>query len=130
MAKHTSQSTAALPPFAAPDLERISRLNADGLETLMHSGNALMKAVGELNTELLGFTKQRFDAGLAVSQSLAKCKTMQAAMEVQMDFARSEAQIYLDEARKLMELTAQAAMTGLKPIQEAANGHGRANGKR
>ncbi len=130
MAKQPSQSTAALPPFMAPDLEQISRLNAGGFETLMHSGNALMKAVGEFNTELLGFTKQRLDAGLAVSQSLAKCKTMQAAMELQMDFARTEAQIYLDEARKLMELTAQAAMTGLKPLQQAANGHGRGNGKR
>jgi len=130
MAKHTSQSTAALPAFMAPDLEQISRLNAGGIETLMHSGNALMKAVGELNNELLGFTKQRFDAGLAVSQSLAKCKTVQAAMEVQMDFARTEAQIYLDEARKIMELTTQAAMNGLKPLQEVANGHGRANGKR
>jgi hypothetical protein len=128
MAKHTSQSTAALPPFAAPDLSRLSQLNADGLETLMNSGNALMKAVGELNTEILGFTKQRLDAGLAVSQSLAKCKSMQAAMEVQMDFARSETQIYLDEARKLMELTAQAAMNGLKPLQDAPPG--RSNGKR
>jgi hypothetical protein len=128
MAKHTSQSSAAVPPFMAPDLEKFSRINAEGMETLMHSGNALMKAVGELNTEILGFTKQRLDAGLAVSQSLAKCKTMQAAMEVQMDFARSETQVYLDEARKLMELTTQAAMNGLKPLQDMPNG--RSNGRR
>ena len=134
MAKQTSQPIPGLPPFAAPDLDKISRLNAEGMETLMHSGNALMKAVGDLNTELLGFTKQRFDAGVAVGQSLAKCKSVQAAVELQMDFARTEAQIYLDEARKIMELTTQAAMTGLKPLQGALNGgsghHGKSNGKR
>jgi hypothetical protein len=101
----------------------------------MQSGNALMKAVGELNAEILGFTKQRLDAGIAVSQSLAQCKSVQAAMEVQMDFARNEAQVYLDEARKIMELASNAAVEGFKPIQElaknGANGqHGRGNGKR
>ncbi len=137
MAKQTSQPSSGFPPFQVPEFGQLPGFNAGGLESLMQSGNALIKAVGELNAEILGFTKQRLDAGIAVSQSLAQCKSVQAAMEVQMDFARNEAQVYLDEARKLMELASNAAVEGFKPIQElrknGANGqqsHTRGNGKR
>jgi hypothetical protein len=139
MPKH-SQSAAEQMPFAVPDFDRLSRMYSGGAETLLQSGNAVMKAVGELNAEILGFTRQRLDAGIAVSQSLAKCKSMQSAFEIQMDFARTEAQIYLDEARKLMEIAAQAATEGVKPLHEhvqksnghgdgAGDGHGRAHAK-
>jgi hypothetical protein len=136
MAKHTSQPAGGFPAFQMPDFGQFANMGAPGLDSFMQSSNALMKAVGELNAEILGFTKQRLDAGIAVSQSLAQCKSVQAAMEVQMDFARTEAQIYLDEARKIMELASNAAVEGFKPIQEAAqkngaNGHhARGNGKR
>jgi hypothetical protein len=124
MAKH-SQTAAEQAPFATPDFEQFSRLYTGGAETLLQSGNALMKAAGSLNAEILDFTKQRLDAGIAIGQSLAKCKSMQSVLEIQMDFARSEAQIYLDEARKIMEMAAQAASEGIKPLREhAGNGDG------
>ena len=124
MAKH-SQTAAEQTPFAVPDMEQLSRMYTGGAESLLHSSNALMKAAGSLNAEILDFTKQRLDAGIAIGQSLAKCKSVQSALEIQMDFARSEAQIYLDEARKIMEMAAQAANEGIKPLRErAANGHG------
>lgn len=91
---------------------------ADGPNSLAEISNALMRAVGELNSEILGFTKQRIDAGVAVSHSLAQCKSVQAAIEVQMNFARAEAQVYLNEARKIMELASNAAIGGFKPSHE------------
>jgi hypothetical protein len=134
MAKQQNNPFAsAFPAFQMPDLQKFASLNSGGLETFMQTSNAMMKAVGELNAEILGFTKQRLDAGIAVSQSLAKCTTMQAAMDVQMDFARNETQVYLNEAKKIMELATAAADEGLKPLKQATNGHNghaRANGKR
>ncbi len=124
MPKH-SQIAAEQIPFAVPDIEQLSRMYTGGAESLLQSGNALMKAVGDLNAEIFDFTKQRLDAGIAIGQSLAKCKSVQSVFDIQMDFARSEAQIYLDEARKIMELAAQAANEGIKPLREqTANGHG------
>ncbi|MCC7045727.1 MAG: phasin family protein [Alphaproteobacteria bacterium] len=136
MAKQSNQFAGTFPGFQMPDFSQFASMGAPGLDSFMQSGNAMMKAVSELNAEILGFTKQRLDAGIAVSQTLAQCKSMQAAVEVQMDFARTEAQIYLDEARKIMELASHAATEGLKPMQEmqknGVNGHAhaRANGKR
>ncbi|MGQ0675841.1 MAG: phasin family protein [Rhodospirillales bacterium] len=125
-----SQTAAEQLAFAVPDFEHLSRMYSGGAESLLQSGNALMKAASELNAEILGFTKQRLDAGLAVGQSLAKCKTMQSALEIQMDYARTEAQIYLDEARKLVEMATQAANDGIKPLREhAINGDGQSNGQ-
>ncbi|MCC6470476.1 MAG: phasin family protein [Alphaproteobacteria bacterium] len=137
MAKQSNQFAGAFPAFQMPDFSQFTNMGTPGLDSFMQSSNAMMKAVGELNAEILGFTKQRLDAGIAVSQTLAQCKSMQAAVEVQMDFARTEAQVYLDEARKIMELASHAATEGLKPMQEmhknGTNGHAphaRANGKR
>lgn len=128
MAKH-SQTAAEQAPFAVADFEQLSRMYTGGAESLLHSSNALMKAAGSLNAEILDFTKQRLDAGIAIGQSLAKCKSVQSVLEIQMDFARSEAQIYLDEARKIMEMAAQAANEGIKPLREhTTNGNGHANG--
>lgn len=130
MAKQTNPFASAfpgfqLPNFAVPDFQKFAALNGSGFESLMQSSNAVMKAMGELNAEILGFTKQRLDAGLAASQSLAKCTTVQAAMDVQMDFARSETEVYLNEAKKIMELASNAASEGMKPLKQAAaaNGH-------
>lgn len=124
MAKH-SQTAAEQFPFAVPDIEQLSRMYTGGAESLLQSSNVLLKAAGDLNAEILDFTKQRLDAGLAIGQSLAKCKSVQSALEIQMDFARSEAQIYLDQARKIMEMATQAASEGIKPLREqATNGHG------
>ena len=128
MAKQTNPFASAfpgfqMPNFEMPDLQKLAAMNGSGFESFMQSSNAMMKAVGELNAEILGFTKQRLDAGIAVSQSLAKCTTMQAAMDVQMDFARNETQVYLNEAKKIMELASVAANEGLKPLKQAANGH-------
>ncbi len=129
MAKQHSQTAAEQTPFAVPDMQQLSRMYTGGAESLLHSSNALMKAAGSLNAEILDFTKQRLDAGIAIGQSLAKCKSVQSALEIQMDFARSEAQIYLDEARKIMEMATQAANEGIKPLREhATNGNGHANG--
>ena len=125
-----SQSASERHGFPMPDMEQFSRLYAGGTESWLQSGNAVMKAIGELNAEILGFTRQRLDAGVAVGQSLAKCKTVQSAFEIQMDFARSEAQIYLDEARKILEMATQAASDGIKPLSEHAKngGNGQADG--
>lgn len=131
MAKPTHSATPNFSPFQVPGFEQFAKLNSGGFENLFSTGNALMKAVGELNAEILGFTKQRLDAGIAVSQSLAQCKSVQAAMEVQMDFARSESEVYLNEARKIMDMATHVATEGLKPITaNGSNGHARANGKR
>jgi len=119
MAKHSDQTAPGFPSFQMPDLSAFSNLNTGGMESIMQSGNAMMKAMSELNAEILGFTKQRMEAGMAVGQSLAQCRSMQAAVELQMDFARAETQVYLDEARKIMELATSAAVEGFKPIQEA-----------
>ncbi len=126
-----------MPNFQMPDMQKFASLNGGGFESFMQTSNAMMKAVGELNAEILGFTKDRLDAGIAASQSLAKCTTVQAAMDVQMDFARSETEVYLNEAKKIMALASNAANVGMKPLKEAAanghNGHGThhaRNGKR
>ncbi len=126
MSKHT-QSAAAQPGFSMPDIEQLSRLYTGGTESWLQSGNAMMKAMSELNAEILGFTRQRLDAGVAVSQSLAKCKSVQSAFEIQLDFARTEAQIYLDQARKMLDMATQAASEGIKPLREhGINGNGEA----
>jgi len=134
MAKHTNQSATGFPSFQMPDLSALSSMSSGGMESFMQTGNALMKAMGELNAEILGFTKQRLEAGLAIGQSLAQCRSMQAAVEIQMDFARNETQVYLDEARKIMELASHAAVEGMKPMQEAhkngSNGAARAHAKK
>jgi len=137
MAKQTNPFASAFPGFQMPDFgqmpdfQKLASINGGGFESFMESGNAMMKAVAELNAEILGFTKQRLDAGIAASQSLAKCTTVQAAMDVQMDFARSETEVYLNEAKKIMELASNAANEGMKPLKQAAaatNGHGAHNG--
>ncbi|MBL8705052.1 MAG: phasin family protein [Rhodospirillales bacterium] len=121
-----------MPNFQMPDFQKFAAMNGGGFESFMQSSNAMMKAVGELNAEILGFTKERLDAGIAASQSLAKCTTVQAALDVQMDFARSETEVYLNEAKKIMELASNAANEGMKPLKQAAaaatNGHNGHNG--
>jgi len=128
MAKQSNPFASAFPNFPMPDFQQFAGLNTGGLETLMQTGNAMMKAVNEMNAEILDFTKQRLDAGIEVSKSLAKCTSVQAAMDVQMDFARNETQVYLNEARKIMELATNAANEGIKPLKAATNGHNGARG--
>ena len=119
MAKQDNQPGGGDFAFQIPDFERFLSGSGPMFNSFAQSGNAVLKSIGELNTQALDFAKQRLDAGVAVSRSLVQCKSMQAAIEMQMDFARSEMQAYLDEARKILELAGHAAAQGFNTLQGA-----------
>jgi hypothetical protein len=122
MAKHDSEPSGPATAFPMPDFGKLMTGGAPMLDSFAQSGNAVLKSVGELNAQVFEFAKQRLEAGVAAGQSLAQCKSMQAAIEMQMEFARSEMQAYLDEARKLLELAGQAAAQGFNTLQGAQKG--------
>ncbi len=108
------QLTAALDPREA----------LSGLEPLIQAGNKWLEHVMAMSSELLEFSRARIDRGLEASKASARSTSIDQAVDVQTDFARSMVQDYLAEAGKLADLGSRAMLETLAAWQPASRGEG------
>lgn len=93
-----------------------------GLEPMLHAGNKWFEGWMAMSTEMLEFGRARLDRSLEASKAIARSGSIDQAMEMQMDYARSMVRDYVAEAGKLADLGARALLDGLTMWQPAQRG--------
>ncbi|MDJ0948711.1 MAG: phasin family protein [Alphaproteobacteria bacterium] len=110
-------------------VEDLVNANTATMEAFVRAGEAVLKGMVSLNEEVMSFADKRMRAQIDTSQSLAKCSTFAEAMELQSEFARSATEDYLEEANKLLSLSAEVTKEGMVPweahAKEAASRFGK-----
>jgi hypothetical protein len=87
---------------------------------LIASGQAMFSGGQAMHGALLAFLQSRAKESLSAGQRLAECGSPQAALEIQLDFARESLQAYADQLARLSELAAETLNASVRPL------HGRA----
>jgi hypothetical protein len=103
------QMTAALDPREA----------LNGLEPLFQVGNKWLEHVMAMSSELLEFSRARIDRNIEASKAIARSTSIDQAVDLQTDFARSMVQDYLAEAGKLADFGSRAMLDSLSAWQPA-----------
>ena len=79
------------------------------------------RAVATVTEEMSQFLQTRVQEGLGMWSKLATCKDMGQVLECQYEFAQKAATDYLDEARKLSQLTMTLASDNLAALKVSSS---------
>ncbi len=90
-----------------------------GIEPIFQASNKWLENWMAVGSEILEFSRSRLDRNLEVSKAIARSGSLDEAMELQADYARSTVREYFTEAGKLADLSTRAMFDSLSAFQPA-----------
>jgi len=99
----------------------LTELNAEGkknLEAVVASATAAQKGVEALSAQTVAYGKKSWEDGVAAAQSLAQARSVQEALELQTNWAKSAAETYLAEVTRMTDVFTASVKDSFKPINE------------
>ncbi len=101
------------------NFDDIQKLNKDNLDAAMKTFGQVSKGMQAIAAEFADYSKKSFEEGSAAMEKLMAVKTMDKAIEVQTDYAKSAYEGFVAQATKMGELYADLAKEAYKPVEAA-----------
>lgn len=105
-------------PQAATQFEELASFQRANLEALFAISATAMKGAETLTEHLLAFNKKAMEHGMATSQKLLDCKTMQDVMALQADCACAQLEQAIDHGSKFTDIAMHVAGEIAEPLQQ------------
>jgi len=99
------------------NLEDVQKLSKDNLDATMKSFGALSKASQAIATEVADYSKKSFEDSTKVMEKMFGAKSLDKAIEIQTDFAKTAYEGFVAQATKIGELYADLAKESYKPFE-------------
>ena len=96
----------------------INAASKRNLEALTDSFNAASQGAQALGAQAVAYSKKAFEDQVGAAKSLAAAKTVQEAMDIQADFAKTAIDGYLAEMNRWTDTMAATAKSSFKPIND------------
>ena len=87
------------------DVNDVTGINNESADKLLDANRTSASGMAEIKAEVQAFSTQQFKEGMAALAAIKAARNMDEAMELQFRFARSFFDAYLQQARKLGELS-------------------------
>lgn len=123
--QEVATSTREVEPTPRPGDADVAALWRGSLGAAMASSQAAVCGAQEITATLLAFLQSRAKDGVAAGQQLAACRSPEAVLEVQLEYAKAMLQDYADEAGRLHALTGKILADVLVPAQRSLAPRGR-----
>lgn len=98
----------------------VQKLSKDNMDATMKSFGAVTKASQAIAAELTDYSKKSFEDGSKLLEKLFASKSVEKAIEIQTDYAKTSYEAFVAEATKLGELYADLAKETYKPFEAFA----------
>jgi len=105
---------------AATAVQEQAAVYAEGVSALVAAGQALIGGCQAVSAEMLAFWQSRLKEGLATGQRLIECDSVEVALEIQMDHAKTALQAYLDQSAKIGDLVSRSLSQSFLPEKLSA----------
>lgn len=99
--------------------EDLQKYGKENLDLAVKAFGAQQKSVQAIATEVADYSKKSIEAGSATFEKLASVKTLDKAIEIQTDFAKSAYEGFVAHATKVGELVTELAKESFKPFEGA-----------
>ena len=96
--------------------EQFSSLGKGNVEAYVQAATVFAKTIERVNGEVMTFSKQQVEDGVAAFKAVTGSKSFHEAWEVQTDFAKSALDAYVAQATKLNDLWMVAAKQASEPF--------------
>lgn len=100
--------------------EDAGKLGKDFMDSGLKSFASLSKGLQAIAVETTEYTKKSFETGSAALEKLASAKSLEKAIEVQTDYAKTAYEGFVAEATKIGELYAELFKEYYKPFESVA----------
>jgi len=99
------------------NMEDVQKFSKDGMDATMKSVGALSKASQAIAVELADYSKKSFEDSTKVVEKMLGAKSIDKAIEIQTDFAKTTYESFVAQATKIGELYANLAKESYKPFE-------------
>ena len=99
------------------NFEDVQKLSKDNMDATMRSLGALSKVSQTIATELADYSKKSFEDGTKVMERLLGAKSLEKAIEIQADYAKTAYEGFVAQATKIGEMYADLAKESYKPFE-------------
>lgn len=99
------------------NFDDVQKLSKDNMDAAMKSFGALSKATQAIATEVADYSKKSFEDSTKVVEKLLGAKSLDKAIEIQTDYAKTAYENFVAEATKIGELYADLAKETYKPFE-------------
>ena len=99
------------------NLEDLQQVGKDNMDSALKCWGALSKGTQAIAVEMADYSKKTFEDGTAALEKLFGVKSLDKAIEVQTEFAKTAYEGFVAEATKLGELYADLAKETYKPFE-------------
>lgn len=95
----------------------LQKLGKEGMDVTVQSLTVATKGAQAIASEYTDYARKSFEQGTAAFEQLIGARTLERAIEVQSDYARSAYESFVAQATKLGALYADVAKETYKPIE-------------
>lgn len=97
--------------------EDANKVGKEFMDTGLKSAAAVSKGMQSMAVEATEYAKKSFESGNAAFEKLMASKSLDKAIEVQTDYARTAYESFVAEATRMGELVADMARDAYKPFE-------------
>lgn len=98
-------------------IDEMQKFGKDNMDASMKSFGAMSKAGQAIAAEVADYSKKSFEDSTKVMEKLLGAKSIDKAMEIQTDFAKTSYEGFVAQATKIGELYADLAKETYKPFE-------------
>jgi hypothetical protein len=111
--------TQGLNMTTAPNLEAFQDFSKHQIEAFTAASATFTKGLQEIASESTDYSKKAFAAGSAVLEKLLGARSVEAAVQIQTEYAKQAYEGFVAQSSKFSELYAKVASDALKPVTSA-----------
>jgi hypothetical protein len=98
-------------------LEDLQQVSKDNVDIAMKSFGAVSKSAQAIAVEIADYSKKSFEEGTATLEKLFGVKSVEKAIELQTEYAKSAYEGFVAEANKIGEMYSALAKESYKPFE-------------
>lgn len=102
------------------NIESTSKMSKEAMDSMLTTVSAMTKGFQQMAAEATEFSKKSYEDSAATVEKLVAAKSLDKAVEIQTDFAKTSYEAYIAQATKMGELYTDLAKEAYKPFEAAA----------
>jgi phasin family protein len=99
------------------NFDQVQKLSKEGVDATMESFAVATKSAQAIAGEFADYAKKSFEEGTSAFEKLLAARSLDRALEVQTEYAKSAYEGFVAQATKFGEIYADAAKQAYKPLQ-------------
>src|SRR6202044_3589820 len=106
-------------PMTTPNFEDFQKFSKQQIETVTAVTSTVTKGLQEIAVESTDYSKKAFAESSAVVEKLMGAKSVETAIQIQTDFAKTAYEGFVAQASKINQLFVKLATEAFKPVENA-----------